>query len=76
MLHENFGDMVRSVWVPSRSWEENVGSFVNSVRCWKREVFEDINRNKSHLLRCMDDINKKLERDPTNDDLEDRKVHL
>ncbi|KAI9086117.1 hypothetical protein K1719_031950 [Acacia pycnantha] len=67
---------LKSVWVPSRSWEENVGSFVNSVRCWNREVLGDINRKKSHLLRCMDGINKKLERDPTNDDLEDRKGHL
>lgn len=60
VTHDDFSELVRNSWIPSRKWEENVNTFVSNVQCWNKKVFGNIDKRKRDLFCKMENINREI----------------
>ncbi|XP_072066677.1 uncharacterized protein [Arachis hypogaea] len=58
--HPKFDNLVSNNWRVQESWSNGVENFKSSLKTWNSEVFGDINRKKSRILRRLQGINNSL----------------
>ncbi|RYR07490.1 hypothetical protein Ahy_B05g074848 [Arachis hypogaea] len=53
LTHPNFSNIVNNNWNPASSWSECIFNFQNVVKFWNFNVFRNIHKRKSRIIRHL-----------------------